>query len=93
MLIEMVVKLEHEHNDIDLEEFEEGNKELEEHLAKNKEEALVLLKKLFKPLYGDRWSKEQDEDVELLLKSITDMAVCESLIDVRLAFLNYGEDE
>jgi len=90
----MVVKLvEHEHNDIDLNEFEEGNKELEEHLAKNKEEALVVLKKLFKPLYGDKWSKEQDEDVELLLKSIKDMAVCEALIDVRLAFLNYGDEE
>lgn len=90
----MVVKMaEHEHNDIDLKEFEEGNKELEEHIAKNKEEALGVLKKLFKPLYGDKWSKEQDEDIELLLKSIMDMAVCEALIDVRLAFLNYGEEE
>lgn len=90
----MVVKLvEHEHNDIDLKEFEEGNKELEEHLAKNKEEAQAILKKLFKPLYGDKWSKEQDDDIESLLKSIMDMAVCEALIDVRLAFLNYGEEE
>ncbi len=89
----MVKLVEHEHNDIDLKEFEEGNKELEEHLSKNKEEAQAILKKLFKPLYGDKWSKEQDEDIELLLKSIMDMAVCESLIDVRLAFFNYGEKE
>ena len=89
----MVKLVEHEHNDIDLDEFEKGNKELEEHLAKNKEEALAVLKKLFRPLYGDKWSKEQDEDIELLLKSIADMAVCEALIDVRLAFLDYGEEE
>ena len=89
----MVNLVEHEHEDIDLKEFEEGNKELEEHLAKNKEEASAVLKKLFGPLYGDNWSKEQDDDIELLLNSIMDMAVCEALINVRLAFLDYGEEE
>lgn len=79
-----------------LDEFKEGNKELEQRLAKSKEEARAILKKYFKSFYeihGNKWIKENDDDMELLLDSMMDMAACESLLDVRHAFFDYEEKE
>jgi hypothetical protein len=85
-----------EHNDEKLlDEFEEGNKELEQRLAKSKEDAHAILKKYFKSFYevhGNRWAKENDDDMDSLLNAIMDMAACESLLDVRLAFFEHEEE-
>ncbi len=62
--------------------FEEDKKRREELIKKDIETAGKILKKYLKPVYegaGEKWTEENDEDMNTLVKAISNAAILKSL--------------
>ena len=78
------------------EEFIEEMKRVEISRDINKEKAQAILTEYLRPFYeshGNKWNKDNDEDMASLVEAISEVALCDSLIELSTVFTHTEESE